>query len=122
MAKVSNPLTSLLCKDNDFIIEEERKQAFLQLKQSLGEAPILQSPNWDLSFEIMCDASDYAVEAVLGQCNEKKPIPICYASKALTDAELHYTTTEEELLAVVFALEKCMPYVLVNDGTKQCGD
>ena len=66
-AKVSKPLTTLLCKDKDFIIDEEGKCAFTMLKQALIEAPILQSPNWDLPFEIMYDALDYAVGAVLGQ-------------------------------------------------------
>ena len=66
-AKVSKPLTSLLCKEKDFTIEEEGKHAFMNLKQALVEAPILQSPNWDLPFEIMCDASDFAVGTVLGQ-------------------------------------------------------
>ena len=64
-AKVSKPLTSLLCKEKDFIIEEEWKHAFMQLKQVLVKAPILQSPNWDLPFEIMCDASDFVVGVVL---------------------------------------------------------
>ena len=76
------------------------------------EARILQSPNWDLPFEIMCDASDFAVGAVLGQRIDKKPTAICYASKTLADAQLNYTTTEKELLAVVFALEKFRPYIL----------
>ena len=111
-AKVSKPLTSLLCKEKDFIIEEEGKHAFMQLKQALVEAPILQSPNWDLPFEIMCDASGFAVGAVLGQRIDKKPTAICYASKTLVDAQLNYTTTEKELLAVVFALEKFWPYIL----------
>ena len=66
LAKVSKPLTTLLCKDNDFIIDEEGKRAFTMLKQALIEAPILQSPNWDLPFEIMRDASDYAVERSWG--------------------------------------------------------
>ena len=59
-AKVSKPLTSILCKEKDFIIEEEGKHTFMQLKRSLVEVPILQSLNWDLPFEIMCDASDFA--------------------------------------------------------------
>ena len=84
----------------------------MQLKQALVEAPILQSPNWDLPFEIMCDASDFAVGAVLGQRIDKKPTAICYASKMLADAQLNYTTTEKELLVVVFALEKFRPYIL----------
>ena len=56
------------------------------LKQALIEAPTLQSPNWDLHFEIMCDASDYAVGAILGQQVDKKPMAICYASKTLIEA------------------------------------
>ena len=92
-----------------FIIEEEGKYAFMQLKQLLVEAPILQSRDWDLPFDIMCDDSDFAVGAVLGQRIDKKPTAICYASKTLADAQLNYTTTEKELLAVVFALEKFRP-------------
>ena len=111
-AKVSKPLTSLLWKEKDFIIEEEGKHTFMQLKQALVEAPILQSPNWDLPFEIMCDASNFAMGAILGQRIDKKPTGICYASKMLADAQLNYTTTEKELLAVVFALEKFRPYIL----------
>ena len=111
-AKVSKPLTPLLYKEKDFIIEEEGKHAFMQLKRSLVEAPILQSPNWNLPFEIMCDASDFAVDAVLEQRINKKPTLICYASKTLADAQLNYTTIEKEFLAVVFALEKFRPYVL----------
>ena len=60
----------------------------------------------------MCDASDFVVGAVLGQRIDKKPTAICYASKTLTDAQLNYTTTEKELLAVVFALEKFRLYIL----------
>ena len=109
-AKVSKPLTTLLCKDKDFIIDEEGKRAFTMLKQALIEAPILQSPNWDLPFKIMCDASDYAVGAVLGQRLDKKPMAIFYASKTLIEAQINYTTTKKELLAVVYALEKLRPY------------
>ena len=112
--KVSKPLTSLLCKEKDFIIEEEGKQASMQLKQSLVEAPILKIPNWDLPIEIMCDALDFAVGAVLGQRIDKKPIIICYVSKTLANSQLSYMTTKKEFLAVVFALEKFKPYVLDN--------
>ena len=111
-AKVSKPLTTLLCKDKDFIIDKEGKRASMMLKEALIETPILQSPNWDLPFEIMCDASDYAVGEVLGQRLDKKPTVICYASKTLIKAQINYTTTEKELLAVVYALEKFRPYIL----------
>ena len=82
------------------------------LKLALIEAPIIQSPNWDLTFEIMCDASDYAVGAVLWQRIDKKPTAIWYASKTLAEAQMNYTTMEKELLAVVYTLEKFRPYIL----------
>ncbi|GJU71048.1 reverse transcriptase domain-containing protein [Tanacetum coccineum] len=80
--------------------------AFQTLKKKLTEAPILIAPNWDQPFEIMCDASDYAIGAVLGQRIEKHFRPIHYASKTMTEAETNYTTTEKEMLAVVYAFEK----------------
>ena len=111
-AKVSKPLTTLLCKEKDFIIDEEGKHTFMMLKQALIKAPILQSPTWDLPFEITCDTLDYAVGAILGQWLDKKPTAICYASKTLIEAQINYTTTEKELLAVVYTLEKFLPYIL----------
>ena len=60
----------------------------------------------------MCDASDYTVGAVLGQRVDKHPYVIYYASKTLNDAQMNYSTTEKELLAVVFALEKFRSYIL----------
>jgi hypothetical protein len=60
----------------------------------------------------MCDASDYAVGAVLGQRVENLPHVIYYASKTLNDAQLNYSTTKKELLAVVFALDKFRSYLL----------
>ena len=88
-AKVSKPQTSPLCKEKDFIIEEEGKHAFMQLNESLVEAPIFESANWDLPFEIMCDASDFVVGTILGQQIDRKPTVICYASKTLADAQLN---------------------------------
>ncbi|GKC08326.1 DNA-directed DNA polymerase [Tanacetum coccineum] len=76
------------------------------LKQKLVEALILQSPDWSKPFKIMCDASDYAAGAVLGQRADKKPVVIFYASKTFSEAQMNYTTAEKELLAVVFALNK----------------
>ena len=60
----------------------------------------------------MCNASDYAVRAVLGQRLDKKPTAICYTSKTLVEAQINYTTTEKDLLAVVYALEKFRPCIL----------
>ncbi|GKE84815.1 reverse transcriptase domain-containing protein, partial [Tanacetum coccineum] len=75
--------------------------AFQMLKKKLIEAPILIAPDWDLPFELMCDASDVAIGAVLGQRHEKHFRPIHYASKTINEAKSHYTTTEKEMLAVV---------------------
>ncbi|GJY62563.1 reverse transcriptase domain-containing protein [Tanacetum coccineum] len=90
-------------------------QSFFEfLKKKLTEAPILVSPDWDLSFELMCDASDFAVGAVLGQRKDKYFKPIHYASKTLSDAQTHYTTTEKELLAMVYAFEKFQSYLVLS--------
>jgi hypothetical protein len=71
------------------------------LKEALVSAPVIQPLDWHLSFEIMCDASDYAIGAVLDQSKDKKYYAISYASKTLTGPQLNYATTEKELLAVV---------------------
>nr|GEU78057.1 reverse transcriptase domain-containing protein [Tanacetum cinerariifolium] len=89
-------------------------KAFQMLKKKLTEAPIFIVPNWDLPFELMCDASDFAIGAVLGQRHEKHFKPIYYASKTMNDAESNYTTTEKEMLAVVYAFEKFWSYLIMN--------
>nr|GEU97823.1 reverse transcriptase domain-containing protein [Tanacetum cinerariifolium] len=72
-------------------------KAFQTLKKKLTEALIFIAPNWDLPFELMCDASDFAIGAVLGQRHEKHFNPIHYASKTMNDAESNYTTTEKDV-------------------------
>nr|GEU68680.1 reverse transcriptase domain-containing protein [Tanacetum cinerariifolium] len=84
------------------------------MEEKLTEAPILIAPNWDQPFELMCDASDYAVGAVLGQRVEKHFWPIQYASKTMNQAETNYATTEKEMLAVVYAFEKFRSYLKMN--------
>jgi hypothetical protein len=81
------------------------------LKEALISAPIIQPPDYHLPFEIMCDASDYAVGAVLSQSKDKKHYAISNASKTLTGPQLNYTTTEKELLAMVFSIEKFRSYL-----------
>nr|GEV28572.1 reverse transcriptase domain-containing protein [Tanacetum cinerariifolium] len=76
-------------------------KAFQTLKKKLTEAPILIAPNWDLPFELMCNASDFAIGAVLGQRHEKHFKLILYASKMMNDAESNYTTIEKKMLEVV---------------------
>nr|GEU94237.1 reverse transcriptase domain-containing protein [Tanacetum cinerariifolium] len=78
------------------------------------EAPILVVPDWNLPFELMCDASDYAIGAVLGQRKSKNLQPIHYARNTMTEAQIHYTTTEKEMLAIVYAFEKFRPYLVLS--------
>ncbi|XP_071924949.1 uncharacterized protein [Coffea arabica] len=111
-SKIGAPLFQLLQKDVSFEFDETCKGAFNKLKELLTTSPIIQPPDWNLPFEIMCDASDYAVGAVLGQRVGKAAHAIYYASRALNGAQLNYSTTEKELLAVVFALEKFRSYLL----------
>ncbi|GJY45577.1 reverse transcriptase domain-containing protein [Tanacetum coccineum] len=113
-SKISRPMTHLLEKETPFIFSKECIEAFETLKMKLTQAPILVAPDWDLPFEIMCDASDFAVGAVLGQRKTKHFQPIHYASKTMTEAQAHYTTTEKELLAVVYAFEKFRPYLVLS--------
>nr|GEW44987.1 reverse transcriptase domain-containing protein [Tanacetum cinerariifolium] len=113
-SKISRPMTHLLEKNSPFIFSNEFIQAFRTLKEKLTEAPILIAPNWDQSFELMCDASDFAVRAVLGQRIEKHFRPIHYASKTMTQAKSNYRTTEKEMLAVVYAFEKFRSYIIMN--------
>ncbi|GKD40531.1 reverse transcriptase domain-containing protein [Tanacetum coccineum] len=89
-------------------------RTFNILKKKLTEAPILIALDCDLPFEIMCDASDYEVGAALGQRKTKHFQPIHYASKTMTDAQAHYTTTEKELLSVVYGFEKLRPYLVLS--------
>nr|GEX73838.1 reverse transcriptase domain-containing protein [Tanacetum cinerariifolium] len=80
----------------------------------LEKAPILIALEWDMPFELMCDASDFAIGAVLGQRQDKHFRSIHYASKTMTEAESNYTTTEKEMLAVVYAFEKFRSYLIMN--------
>ena len=97
---------------------------FLKLKEALISAPITQAPNWEVPFEVMCDASDYALGAILEQRNDNKSYSIYYVSRTLDKAQVTYDITEKEFLAVVFPLEKYRLYlisskviVLINHAT-----
>ncbi|XP_073307370.1 uncharacterized protein [Primulina huaijiensis] len=109
---ISKPICNLLTKDSAFEWTQECQNAFDKIIRHLTSAPIMQPPDWSLPFEIMCDASDYAVGAVLGQRRNGKPYVIYYASRTLNNAQMNYSTTEKELLAVIFALDKFRSYLI----------
>ena len=113
-SKIAKPLCKLLAKDVVFEFDDACLDAFNTLKSALVSAPVLQPPNWEEPFEIMCDASNFAVGAVLGQRKEGKPYVIYYASKLLYEAQINYTTTEKELLAIVYAFDKFRSYLVVG--------
>jgi len=91
--------------------------AFELLKQKLVLAPVIIAPDWNLGFELMCDASDYVIGAVLGQRKSKFFHAIHYASKVLNEAQINYATIEKELLAIVYALEKFRAYLIGSSVT-----
>ncbi|WZY77754.1 hypothetical protein YC2023_024138 [Brassica napus] len=111
-SKIARPLNNLLCKDIKFDFTPECMRAFEDLKKFLITAPVVQAPDWNLPFEIMCDASDFAIGAVLVQKKYKKLHAIYYASRTLDEAQRNYATTEKELLAVVYAFEKFRQYLI----------
>ncbi|RVW73082.1 Retrovirus-related Pol polyprotein from transposon 17.6 [Vitis vinifera] len=112
-SSLSKPLCELLAKDAKFIWDERCQNSFDQLKKFLTTTPIVRAPNWQLPFELMCDASDFAIGAVLGQREDGKPYVIYYASKTLNEAQRNYTTTEKELLAVQDAKARLIRWILL---------
>ncbi|GJS16926.1 reverse transcriptase domain-containing protein [Tanacetum coccineum] len=107
-------MTHLLEKETPFVFSKDCIDAFETLRKKLTEALILVVPDWNLPFELMCDASDFPIGAVLGQRKMKHFQPIHYASKTMTEPQIHYTTTEKEMLAVVYAFEKFWPYLVLS--------
>ena len=93
---------------------EQCLQAFSILKDKLVSAPIFVAPDWDPPFELICDASDYAIGVVLGKKKERIFQVIHYARRTLNDAQLNYATTKKELLAIVFTFDKFRPYLIGN--------
>ncbi|XP_062103691.1 uncharacterized protein LOC133814788 [Humulus lupulus] len=111
-SKISKSLLELYGVPFEF--NEKCLEAFRILKQKLVSAPIVISPDWELPFELMCDASDFAVGAILGQRVNKVFQTIYYANRTLNGAQLNYATTEKELLAIVYAFDKFRPYLMGN--------
>ena len=113
-SQIAKPLSNLLVQGIPFEFYSQCLHAFSVLKDKLVSAPIVVAPDWSYPFELMCDASDFAIGAVLGQKREKIFQVIYYASRTLNDAQLNYATTEKELLAIVFAFDKFRPYLIGN--------
>ena len=111
-SKIYRPLCKPLEKDAKFDFDESCKAAFEEIKSILVIAPIMITPDWNKEFKIMCDASDYAMVAILGQRNKMIFKAIYYASKTFNEAQENYSTIENEMQAMVFSYEKFKPYIL----------
>ncbi|XP_075107083.1 uncharacterized protein LOC142180062 [Nicotiana tabacum] len=112
---IDQMLDRLLEKDVLFKFDDACLKAFEELKKKLVSALIIVAPDWNEPFELICDASDGAIGTVLGQRRSKMFHSIYYASKTLPPAQINYTVTEKELLAVVWAFDKFWAYLV---GTK----
>ncbi|GJS58450.1 reverse transcriptase domain-containing protein [Tanacetum coccineum] len=119
-SKIARPMTHLLEKETPFFFSEECIESFNTLKRKLTEAPILIAPDWDLPFELMCDASDFAIGAVLGQRKNKHfPTYTLYASKDYERGSnsLHYDrkgiTCRSYLFAKKDAKARLMRWILL---------
>ena len=113
-SQIAKPLSNLLVQGTPFEFDAQCIRAFSVLKEKLVSTPIVVAPDWSFPFELMSDASDYAIGVVLGQKRERIFHVINYASRTLNDAQLNYATTEKELLAIVFAFDKFRPYLIGN--------
>ncbi|RDY05914.1 Retrovirus-related Pol polyprotein from transposon 17.6, partial [Mucuna pruriens] len=98
-SKITSLMSNLLVKDVLFNFDS-------MLKEVLISAPILQLPDWNSPFEVVCNASDFVVGVVLGQRRDNKVYSIYYASKTVDEAQANYATIEKELLEMVYAFEK----------------
>ncbi|XP_033758102.1 uncharacterized protein K02A2.6-like [Pecten maximus] len=111
LATVSEPLRKLTKKNVVFTWGKEQQDSFEKFKGSLVKAETLGHFKLDVKTQVVTDASNVGLGAVLIQYEGNDPKVICYASKALSDVERKYSTTEKEALAVVWALEKFRLYL-----------
>ena len=111
-SKIAKPFYKLLEKYAKFVWDKDYQGSFEELKAHLTIAPIVRAPNWQLPFEVMCDASDLAIRAVLKKREEGKPYVVYYASKTLNE-ELHHR--EIATGSVVYALDKFRAYLVGPD-------
>ena len=95
-SKIARPLCRLLEKDAKFNFDESYQSSFEDIISRLVEAPIMAKPDWAKEFDIMCDASDYAMGAVLGEKTDKMFKVIYYASKTFNQAQENYSTTKKK--------------------------
>lgn len=99
-------------KDVEFKWSNICQKAFEDLKNALTNEPLLQYPDFNRTFNLTCDASNYAIGCVLSQGPIGKDLPIAYASRTLNKVEQNYSTTEKELCAIIWGVKQFRPYLL----------
>ncbi|XP_070025714.1 uncharacterized protein [Nicotiana sylvestris] len=112
LSSITKSLTALLAKEVKFVFNVECLRALKLIKEKLVSAPIMVTLDWSQPFRIMCDASDVAVGAVLGQRKDKMFRPIYDASRTLNNAQVNYATIEKEFFIVVLTLYKFRQYLV----------
>lgn len=111
-SKLTKPLTKCLKKGNKINInDKEYIESFEHSKEILTNAPLLQYPDFSKQFILSTDASDFAIGAILSQNVNGQDLPIAYASRTLNNHEINYSTTEKELLGIVWATKYFRPYL-----------
>ena len=119
-AQISEPLTNLTRKNTKFIWTEECQKCFELLKQKLITAPILAQYREDCENEVFTDSSDFGMGSILGQIQDSKHVVISYDSKMFNKAQLNYSVSEKELLAILYALRKYRHYIHGTKFTVYC--
>lgn len=110
-SQTAKPLTTLLKKGKSFEWGEPQEEAFIKLRDSLCEEPILIHPDFNEPFILTTDASNYAIGGILSQGEIGKDKPIAYASRLLNNAEQNYATIEKESLAIIYCMNHFRPYL-----------
>jgi len=110
-SQIASPLYKLLKKDAKFVWSEAQENAFEHLKSKLINRPILQYPDFSKEFILTTDASNSGLGAMLSQGPVGRDLLVAYASRSVNNAETHYTTSEKELLAIVWATKYFRPYL-----------
>ena len=109
--RIVSLLYKLLKKDTKFEWTETQENAFQHLKSKLTRQPVLRYSDFSKEFVLITDVSNQGVGAMLSQGPIGRDLPVAYASRSLNRAETHYTTSEKELLTVVWATKYFRPYL-----------
>jgi len=106
-SRITKPMTELLKTNTSFVWNQKTDEAYITLKDILTSEPLLQYPDFTKPFVLTADASNMALGAILSQGPIGRDLPISYACRTLVNSESRYSTTEKELIAIVWG---CKPF------------